>query len=581
MIKNMIQKKGKTAYPGLSSGKLAFFQEQVHYRSHPAHSGDNAINTANEIQRLNRALTSTKMVLNRLMATLSSYNNLASEDARMIMESHLLTLKDPMFINNMQEKISLGMRAEEAVNLVADEYISVFSGMEEEVFRDKRRDIEDIKIRLSSQLGASVRQDLPPGTDIVWAVTLRPQQVIYLHRKGIRGIILNRAAENSHEIILMKALQIPSLFNVPYRPRLSKGETIPAALDAEKGTIYLNPEEKILEEVESRRIHIQEEIERRTDQKKIIHTASGEEIKISMNLDLLEELKGSNLNTIAGVGLFRTEFLLLANPHLSEYEQVEYYTRVFSSFPEDDVVIRLFDIGGDKNFFKTDRQSDENFLGLRSIRYLLKDSDLLKTQIRAILKANKGNNAVILLPMISIVEEVERIRAILTDSTKELNVPYPRIGVLVETPAAIDLMPFMNPLVDFYSVGTNDLLQYNTAADRTMNQLSYIYHPLHEGLWNSLERILANAQKTENGKKIPVSICGELPSRPEYLSMAIGLGYRNFSIRPSFIYKTKEFIQKIDSQMSKYLLEQIRRLPTLSARSDFLQKNFDKFIPPG
>lgn len=577
MTKTEIIKNGKVAYPGFAYGNLSVFREKIHYKHHPIIKSESSL-TESEVEktRFSKALMKTRMAISRLVTNLSKYKNEASNEAKAILEAHLMTLKDPLFLDKIYEHIGNSYTAEEAVKSVCSEFIEAFRQMDEKIFQEKQRDIKDIQIRLLSQLGASIKQDLPRDTQIVWASSLRPQQVIYLHQMGIQGIVLKNAAENSHEIILMKALQIPSVYNIQYRPRLKKGESIQTALDAEKGTLFFNPKPEILNKIiEKKKLNIENE-KKRDLQKKYVETSNGDLIKIAMNLDLIEELKFTPIENIAGIGLFRTEFLLLSNPNLTEYEQIDYYERVFNSFPEDDVIIRLFDIGGDKNFYMTNRQSDENFLGIRSLRYLIKESNLLKTQIRAILKANKKGNAIILLPMVSIVEEIEQIKAIITDITKEINAPYPKIGVLIETPGIIDLLPFINEMVDFYSIGTNDLLQYITAADRTIGQLSNIYNPLHEGLWNSLERILENTQK--KGKKVPISICGELPSHLEYLTMLIGLGYRNFSVRPSFIYKIKEYIPKLDTKMSRYFLDQIRLLPTLSKRKEYLRKNFKKFI---
>lgn len=576
MIKTEIKKTGRIAYPGFASGNLSIFQEKIHYRQQAINKSDSSsLNIEHEKARFTKALHKTKLAINRLITSLSKYQNAASSEAKSILEAHLITLKDPVFIENIYDKINHNMTAEKSVKLVSNEFITAFSKMEEIIFQDKKRDIEDIQVRLLTQLGASIQQNLPENTQIIWAGSLRPQQVIYLHKIGIQGIILSNAAENSHEIILMKALQIPSIYNVRYRPRLKRGESVSAALNAEKGLLYFNPTHEHTKEIQIKKEKSIEDEKKRIYQDKIVKTYDGDSIKISMNLDLIEELNYSPVEKIAGIGLFRTEFLLLSNPQLTEYDQIEYYTKVFETFPNDEIVIRLFDIGGDKNFYMTNRQSDENFLGVRSIRYLIKESDLLRTQIRAILKSNKKGNAIILLPMISIIEEVEQIKAIITDITKEINVSYPKIGVLIETPGAIDLMPYMNNMVDFYSVGTNDLLQYITASDRTINQLSNIYNPLHEGLWNGLERILKNTQMAP--VKIPVSICGELPSKLEFLTMLIGLGYRNFSVRPSFIYRIKEFIPQLNTKMAKFLLDQIRLIPTISKRSEYLKKNFQKF----
>ena len=568
-----IIKEGEVGFAGYSIGRAVYFQDTIKAKKRKAKSDEKV-----ELQNLNKALKKAESQIQTLIKAIGKVNNYDARDeaeASSVLNSHIVTLYDPVFKQEIEELIkSSGKDAFTAVKQVTDKYITHFRSLDEAEFKSKASDVLDLQYRLLTLLGSSSAISLPKGTKIVIANKLRPEMILHLKEWGIEGLVLNKSTATGHDMIIARALRLPALYGISYKPK--KKTVFEAIVDSIKGRLIVNPKKDTRSSYQNLKKKYQGSFKRLSKLPTVSKTKDGKTISTYLNIEVIEELDQIPIQHVEGVGLYRSEFIFLRHDIPDIGQQVEVYSRILQRFAPKPVTIRLFDLGGDK-LFRGDSgmvlKADQNQLGLRSIRFLKFNETMLHDQLLAILRASTSGFCKILIPMLSTIEEFHMVDQILRDLSIKEKIERPQLGVMIETPAAISLMPILNKYVDFYSVGSNDLLQYITAADRNLPALKNIYSPLHLGMIEALENIVKNAQ-TKDGS-ISLTICGEIAADRRVLPILFALGYQNISISPSNMFEVKSFIEKITFAQVKKMLRQIKKIELLKDREKFIQQEIN------
>jgi phosphotransferase system enzyme I (PtsP) len=471
-----------------------------------------------------------------------------SDAASMIFTAHLLILKDKSFIAAMTLPVQKGKNAPDAVIAAGRKYIALFAASPDPYIREKVHDIEDLVTRLIRNLAGKEAKLPPVRHRVVIATDLYPSDLLKLSSEEVKGIVLLSGGVTSHVSILARSLQIPMVIvNDPVANSISDGDRI--LIDAEIGNIYINPGKDIVQEFKDR-IDEQTVGSAPPVMKQLTETKDGVRIKLMANVNLLKDLELLQQLSCDGIGLYRSEFPFIIRKNFpTEEEQFFVYRKLAEGAPLKDVTFRTLDIGGDKMPAYWESANKGNpFLGLRSIRFSLKYKDIFIQQIRAILRAGVESNLKIMFPMIFSLEEFQQARGIVVECVAALKGSgsvfndHPKIGMMVEVPAVIEIIEEFARVVDFFSIGTNDLVQYMLAVDRTNEEVAEYYIPHHPAVLRAIKRI-ADAAKAR-GKE--VSVCGDMVNNAKYLQFLIGCGIRNLSMNPIYLAENQKIIGGID-----------------------------------
>jgi len=508
---------------------------------------------------LRKALKKTE---NELTALQKAVEDKLSDAASMIFNAHLLILKDKSFIAAITMPVQKGKNAPDAVIAAGRKYIALFSASPDPYMREKVHDIEDLVTRLLRNL-ASKEAKLPPVYHrIVIATDLYPSDLLKLSSEGVKGIVLLSGGVTSHISILARSLKIPMvIISDPLANNISDSDRI--LIDAEIGNIYINPAKDTVKEFKDR-IDEQESGSAPPIMKQFTETKDGVRIKLMANVNLLKDMELLSQLSCDGVGLYRSEFPFIIRKNFpTEEEQLFVYRKLVEGAPAKDVTFRTLDIGGDKMPTYWEPATKENsFLGLRSIRFSLRHQDIFTQQVRAILRAGADCDLKIMFPLIFSLEEFVQARDIVMECVGELEKSggvfnnHPKIGMMVEVPAVIEIIEEFARIVDFFSIGTNDLVQYMLAVDRTNEEVAEYYIPHHPAVLRAIKRV-ADAAKA-SGKD--VSICGDMANRAAYLQFLIGCGIRTLSMNPIYLAENQKVIGGIDVAQAEALT--IRLLAT-------------------
>lgn len=490
-------------------------------------------NIENEISRLNIAV-------DKYITSTDSNNE--------ILQGHIAMLSDPFMLSEMHDSIKHGSTAEKSVDTICNKFIDMFSSVDDELTRQRATDIKDIRDNIIALLMNKKTIDfssIPYGTIIV-AKDLTPSMTSQMDKSKVMAIITEVGGITSHSAILSRSMGIPAVLCVDDATnKISPNENI--IVDGFKGKIIQNPSESDIEKYNALRDDY-------INEKENLSALFGKRTKAKVygNISNCDDAQTVIQNDGEGVGLFRTEFLFMnRNTPPNEEEQFEAYSTVARAMNGKEVIIRTLDIGGDKEigYLKIEKE-DNPFLGHRAIRYCLDNPLIFKTQIRAILRASQFGNIKIMLPLITNIDEVRKAKAIIDECDLELKAELiehkkVQIGIMVETPAAVITCDLLAKEVDFFSIGTNDLIGYTMAVDRGNPKLLSLYDPTHEAILRSIEHVIKTAKK--NG--ISVGMCGEVASDERIIPKLVEWGLDEFSVSPSAILQTrKEIINcKIES----------------------------------
>lgn len=487
-----------------------------------------------------------------------------------IFDAHLAILEDPVFMSEIQGIIERQYKAAEvAVKEAIDHFVTMFDLLDDEYMKERALDIKDVGNRLLKHLLGTPDITLPADTQpyILVAKELSPSQLVHLNPDNVLGMVTMAGGKTSHSAIMARALGIPlvsGLENKLTEP-LQTGDLL--VIDGDEGYVYLNPEPEII----ARYTELAEKQRRRKEQLQLLAaveavTKDGVRMRLAGNISSVKDLELALQHGAEGVGLFRTEFLYMDRSTFpGEDEQFEVYRQVAEKAGPHSVTIRTLDIGGDKQLEYFELQEEENpVLGYRGIRISLDSRELFQTQLAAILRASIYGKMKILYPMISSLEEIRRANAILEEAKQDLSRrgiaydPDIQVGIMIEIPAAAAIADLLAQEVDFFSIGTNDLVQYVLAVDRMNEKIAHMYHPFHPAVL----RLLRQTVQAAKDAGITVSVCGEMAGDEKAVPLWLHLGVTDLSMSPQALLRVKHRILNSDSQESKEIGAACYRLPT-------------------
>ncbi len=552
--------RGTIAYPGVVSGTANVIDQQYGFAD--VFDEEN-VDVEKEINRLDEALRKTRIQTLYLEKRVA--DQLTQEDAA-IFHTHLMILEDRGFIEKLHDHIEDGHSAPYALKKVIAGYLEAFANMEDPYLRERAADMEDIGRRLLTNLVGQESQSLQLHHEgILVAKRLLPSDMAILDHKMVRGMVIESNEANSHSVIMAKALGIPALIGVKGALTMIEPDT-ELILDTYSGCVYLNPSDSILDEY-FRLEHDRHEEQERLDKLREIPatSADGERIWLRANIGLVSDINIARRNGAEGVGLYRTEFPYMARSSFPNREdQYQLYKQVVEDFAGQPVTIRTLDIGGDKALpYFTPPKEDNPFMGWRSVRVSLDNREIFQTQIEAILMAAVHGPIRLLFPMISNIDEIRACKVVVQDALQNLKqqgIPCAEdvpLGAMIEVPAAVRLAPHLASEVDFFSLGSNDLIQYLLAADRGNPLVQRYYDPLHPAVLLSIDSLTRVASE----KQIDLCVCGEMSTDPVCFLTLVGLGIRQFSLSAPYIPMLKDFISKVDIATAEQVAKRVLELP--------------------
>ncbi len=480
----------------------------------------------------------------------SRVQTMIPEAASMIFSAHLLMLKDQKFMGKMISDIESGSTPVQAVIDVALNYIQLFSQSKSTIIREKVNDVEDLANRLIQNLsGNHKKKDPPTEGKIIVAQNLYPSDVVKLACEKALGVVLVGGGLTTHVSILCRSLNLPlTIVDDPELLNLPNGTSI--LMDADVGNVYIRPKKDVILQFEKKdRMKTYADRLHKTVKSKTV-TLDNVQVHLLANINLLSEVETARKLKAEGIGLYRSEFPFLIRSFFpSEEEQVEIYKKMMYKMVDQPITIRTLDIGGEKVNAYYDHIVEPNpELGLRSIRFTLRHPEVLEMQLRAILRAGAYlKDLRIMFPLISSIDEFDKVRSILKNCQKELDDkgdPFhksPKIGLMVELPAVVEMIDDFAHRVDFFSIGTNDFIQYTLGVDRGNDWVSSYYCPHHPAVLRGIAKVAEGAKRANK----MVSVCGEMAHDIKYLPFLLGVGIRHLSIDPQKILETQQTIQHL------------------------------------
>ena len=536
---------GKSVYKGIVMGPVAVLRKNDYQVKRTRIEDADA-----EILRVTGAVEAVKEQLGRLYDKAVQE---VGEASAAIFEVHQMMLEDEDYLESIQSMIRTELvNAEYAAAATGDNFAQMFAAMDDDYMKARAADIKDISERLVRNLSGGADADLNSmEPSVIVADDLSPSETVQMDKEKILAFVTVHGSTNSHTAILARMMNIPALIGVPMKPdELKNGMT--AVVDGFSGQVIFEPDETVKAETKKR-------IEEEAEKQKLLQELKGKEnvtldgrrIHIYANIGSVGDMGYVLENDAGGIGLFRSEFLYLGrNDFPTEEEQFQAYRQAVQMMAGKKVIIRTLDIGADKqvDYFQLGRE-DNPAMGYRAIRICLKQPEIFKVQLRALLRAAVYGNLSIMYPMITSTEEVKRIYEIVAEVEEELKeqgVQYriPEQGVMIETPAAVMISDRLAELVDFFSIGTNDLTQYTLAIDRQNERLDDFYNPHHEAILRMIQMVVENAHKC--GKW--AGICGELGADPTLTEQFVRMGVDELSVAPSMILKLRKIVREMKAE---------------------------------
>ncbi|WP_368298419.1 phosphoenolpyruvate--protein phosphotransferase [Cytobacillus firmus] len=523
-------------------------------------------NAGQEVERFQSALAESKGELEVIRD--NAHKELGADKAA-IFDAHLLVLSDPELISPIEDKIKTeNVNAESALKETADMFITMFEQMDNEYMKERAADIRDVTKRvLSHLLGVQVVNPSTIAEEvIIIAEDLTPSDTAQLNRQFVKGFTTDIGGRTSHSAIMARSMEIPAVVGTKDSTKqINNGDMV--IVDGLKGLVHINPPPEAIAEYKEEHRKFEEQ---KAEWAKLVNeksvTADGHHVELAANIGTPKDLKGVVENGGEGVGLYRTEFLYMGRDQLpTEEEQFESYKAVLEGMSGKPVVVRTLDIGGDKELPYLDLPKEMNpFLGFRAIRLCLEEQDMFRTQLRALLRASTYGNLKIMFPMIATLDEFRQGKAILEEEKQKLvsegtqvadNI---EIGIMVEIPSTAVMAEQFAKEVDFFSVGTNDLIQYTMAADRMNERVSYLYQPYNPAILRLVKMVIDAAHK--EGKW--AGMCGEMAGDETAIPLLLGLGLDEFSMSATSILKARSQISRLNKKDMEALAEKALHMNT-------------------
>ncbi len=568
---------GLAASPGAAMGKAVCIasQELEIYRLSIAEAAVDA-----ELERLAEAV---EVAQQDLEAARQNASEEIAAELGGIFEAHALLLRDPGFLGRIEERIaSERVNAEWAVHATAEELALRFRELDVEHLRTRGEDLVDVSRHLQRALGGLSHQDLSEieGAFIVVAHDLTPSEAVRLGRQRVSAFAIETGSRTSHTTIIARSLHVPMVAGIAGLTQKVTDDD-PLIVDGNRGRILLHPTKA------SREDYRASETRRRARWAKGVRgkavpakTLDGVQIQLQANIDLPEEIDEAAAFGAAGIGLYRSEFIYIErSPELpTEEEHLEIYTRMLETMAPNPVVVRTFDLGGRKLAREVMHTAEENpVLGMRGIRLTLAMPEIFAPQLRALLRAATLGPLRVMLPLVTTVEEVQAFKILVAAAAKELAAKKIEhstdfdLGVMIEVPAAVWIAPELADEVSFFSIGTNDLIQYSMAVDRNNEHVSYLYQPFHPAVLRMIRSVAEVGAKAG----IDVSVCGEMAADPNAATLLVALGLRKLSLSPTIIPEVKEAIRAVSLENARQPVERALGLAT----AEEIVKCLQDFLP--
>lgn len=536
----MVKYSGKSVYKGIAIGKI-----KVYSKEESKVKRIRVEDSEEEMQRFNdaklKAIDELKILYEKALKEVG-------KASAMIFEVHQMMLDDLDYIDSISHIIqSQKVNAEYAVACTSDNFSKMFEAMDDDYMKERAADVKDISDRTIRILQGINDDEIKSDEKIIiLAEDLAPSETVQMDKSKVLSFVTRYGSTNSHTAILARTMNIPALINVNFSKDVDGKMAI---VDGYSGTLYIEPDESIVEEMKTRQQKDKE------DRKLLLElrgkenvTTDGRKINIYANIGGVSDVASALKNDADGIGLFRSEFLYLENKDFpTEEQQFSAYRSVVENMAGKKVIIRTLDIGADKqvDYFNLDKEENPA-MGYRAIRICLDKTDIFKTQLRAIYRASVYGTVSIMYPMIISVSEVKKIKEIVEEVKKELDddgVPYGEVeqGIMIETPAAVMISEELAKEVEFFSIGTNDLTQYTLAIDRQNEKLDNIYDSHHPAILKMIQMTVENGHKSGCW----VGICGELASDTSLTKTFIDMGIDELSVSPAFILGLRKTVRSI------------------------------------
>jgi phosphoenolpyruvate-protein phosphotransferase len=530
-----------------------------------------------EVNNFMRVLDITKAETEEMSKALEK--NASAKEAE-ILFGHIMLMSDPMLVDEIVNRIKgESVCAEYVIEEVCNQYAAVFASMDDELMQQRATDMIDIKTRLIKKVLGIENTDLSklPYGSILVAKDLTPSMTAGLNPDNVLGIVTQFGGKTSHSAILARALEIPAVVGLSNLPEDISDDT-DILLDGESGEVIILPTDNEKSDYENKKKNYDANKEMLKKYRELPSISKdGKKVEIAGNIGSPEDAKKVIENGGEGIGLFRTEFLFMDRDCMpTEEEQFESYKEVATAMEGKPVIIRTLDIGGDKEIPYMGILQDENpFLGYRAIRLCLdRKDDIYIPQLRALLRASAFGNIKIMLPLITSMDEIREAKALISDIKKELdekNIAYNKnieVGIMVETAAASLLADIFAKEVDFFSIGTNDLIQYTMSVDRGNVKIAGLYSPFSPAVLRSINRIITEGKKAG----IMVGMCGEAAADPLLIPVLLAWGMDEFSMSASSILKSRQIISGCDSKDLKAKADKVLEMSTESEIKEYLKK---------
>ncbi|MCU0822077.1 MAG: phosphoenolpyruvate--protein phosphotransferase [Spirochaetes bacterium] len=535
----------------------------------------------NEIFRFKTAIRETSEDIKKIEQQMAVK---LSKDMASIFSSHLMVLEDPLIKEKAIETVKKEKRnIEWVLNDIAVELLNGFSAIEDDYLKERMVDLTDINKRL---IGKLMKTDSPSLSDldrdvIVFSSDMTPSDTAIMNKKHVLAFVTDKGGRTSHTAIMARALEIPAIVGtINATQQVKEGDLV--IVDAIHGKVIIDPTES---EITDYRLHLEElkRIENFLSEFTHLPSVTHDDVEVSIlgNIEFPDEMNLMKSHGAQGIGLFRSEFLFIGREISDEETQFNEYKSVIEFFNPLPVTVRTLDIGGDKvhsfNYIKEKNPA----LGCRAIRFCLENPDLFKTQLRAILRASHYGNAKLMFPMISTLEELLKAKEItyeIMDDLKREKIPFNKnipIGIMIEVPSAAINADQLSKYSDFFSIGTNDLVQYTLAVDRINEKIAYLYNPIN----TAVLRLLKNIVDVSKKNSIPVSICGEIAGEPKYTMLLLGMGFRALSMSPTFFDQIKRIIRSIRIKECEALARDILSMETADKIEEKLLAVMSKKFP--
>ena len=572
--------KGIPASPGIAIGK-AFPFDTSQLIVNEKDIKQDAI--PSEITRFEEALIKTRSEILAIQKKISK--EMGTQHAE-IFNAHLLVLEDRMLIEEVIEGLKKERKCVEYIfSKVIEKYIKVFSKMNDEYLKERTSDIEDVGKRILKNLIGAQEKTLSDLKEevIVVAYDLSPSDTANMHKKHVKGFVTDIGGRTSHTAIMAKSLEIPAVVGLEnVTARVKAGDIL--IVDGTDGIVLINPDKTVLKKYEAKQQKFVEFEKTLLDLKDTpATTLDGHRVEISANIELPNEVSSVIAHGAEGIGLYRTEFLYMnRNDVPGEEEQFEAYKKVTTRLPKKPVIIRTLDLGGDKFLSQLKFPHEMNpFLGWRAIRFCLAKPEVFKVQLRAILRASVFGNIKVMFPMISGLGELRQAKEVLEEAKQELRIKKAsfnenvEVGAMIEIPSAALTCDLLAKEVDFFSIGTNDLIQYSLAVDRANEKIAYLYKPTHPAVLRLIKNIIDSGHK----ENIWVGMCGEMAAETGFVLILLGLGLDEFSMSPVLVPEMKYVISNVRFEDARKVAEEAMKLSTGEEVESFTNKRLNELMP--